>query len=62
MMVRREWNDSPEMFEDVYQALEDAGLEVLGSEEESPYGERGYIKVRGADGRQFHQELHELVY
>lgn len=58
MKVNRDWNAEEELAEDVYQALEDAGLYVLGSEEQSSYGDDGFILVR-KDGRTFYLELTE---
>ena len=59
MKRQREWNDNEELRDEVYQALEDAGLDVRGSEEEGPHREQGTITIRTADGRTFQLELWE---
>lgn len=62
MKVDREWNDNPELFEDIYSALEDAGLNVIGSEEQGRYGEDGTLTVRNRNtGQTFYLNLAEEV-
>jgi hypothetical protein len=45
MKRQTEWNDEQEAFSEIYQALQDAGLEVNGSEEEGAYREKGTLHV-----------------
>jgi hypothetical protein len=74
MKIHREWQDEPELFEGVVNALE-PGISVLGDsedansemeaevlayDEQGPYGERGRI-VLCLGKRQFSLELHEIV-
>lgn len=62
MKVKREWQDNPELFETVVDALQNSELgdKALGYDEEGSYGDRGVIIVK-VGGREFLIELHELV-
>lgn len=60
MKRHTEWNDEPELFGEIYQALEEAGIDACGSEEEGSYRERGTLEVRAGDGRRFALEIWEL--
>jgi hypothetical protein len=53
------WNDRPELLERIYVALEEAGFDVYGSDEEGPYGERGTLTLSDG-GEHFSLELHIL--
>ncbi|MEI8032983.1 MAG: hypothetical protein WCH05_06540 [Chlorobiaceae bacterium] len=57
-----EWNNEQNLFNDVYQALEGAGLDVNGTEEEGSYDEQGCIEIRAEDGRRFRLELTEISF
>ena len=59
MKTQREWNDEPELRDAIYQALEDARLDVWGSEEEGPHREQGQITIDTEDGRSFSLQLWE---
>jgi len=60
MKRHTDWMDEEDLFNDVYQALEDAGMHVRGGEEQGAYGESGTITIRAEDGRTFALEIHEL--
>ena len=60
MKRHTDWNEEPELRDDIYQALEDAGIDAYGSEEQGEYREQGTITVRTQDGRRFALEIHEL--
>lgn len=59
MKTQREWNDEPDLWAAICQALKDSGLDVWGSDEEGPHGERGQITIDTEDGRSFSLQLWE---
>lgn len=54
------WNDETELFEAIYEALEDAGLRVRGSEERGEYGEDGTLDVIDESGRRFRIDISQI--
>ena len=49
-----------DLFNEVTNALQHAGIDADARDEEGPYRERGTITIRTADGRSFALEIHEL--
>lgn len=69
MKVKIEWQDEPELFEQVADALEsfvvgaedeESAFAAEARDEEGPYRERGTIVITTPDGRKFSLELHRL--
>lgn len=46
MLVPIEWQDVPEVFEEVAMALEGGEMDVESRDEQGSYGEHGYIVIR----------------
>jgi len=52
--------DNEDLFNEVTNALQEAGLDADARDEEGSYREQGTITIRTADGRTFALEIHEL--
>lgn len=62
MKQKVEWQDSPEVFEAVVDALYPSDeVQVVARDERNSYGDRGTIEIKTPDGRRFMLELHELT-
>lgn len=62
MLNPKDWQDEPELFEVVYEALESSSdFTVIARDEQGSYGERGVMQIRTPDGRVFHLSLSEAV-
>lgn len=66
MKTKREWQDNPELFEAIAEAVEGADFRelaparVMAWDEQNTYGDRGVIGIE-VGGRRFLLELHELT-
>ena len=60
MKRHADWMDEEELFNDIVNALDEAGINADARDEEGDYRERGTITIRTEDGRQFALEIHEL--
>ena len=60
MKRHTDWMDEDELFNEVTNALQEAGIDADAREEEGSYRERGTITLRTGDGRSFALEIHEL--
>lgn len=60
MLVNREWQDEPELFEEVAMALEESMPDAQSFNEEGAYGERGYIVIRH-NGKKYRLSLQKEV-
>lgn len=54
------WNEEPEIFEQVVDALEGNFTHVEVSRDVGQYGERGYIRISDKNGRTFSVDLWEI--
>lgn len=61
MLVNREWQEEPELFEAVASALEEGDFQSMAYDEHGNYGEKGYIVIKTEDGRRFSLSLSEEV-
>ena len=60
MKRHTDWMDEEDLFNDVTNALQEAGIDADCRDEEGCYRERGTITIRTEDGRSFALEIHEL--
>lgn len=60
MKRHTDWMDEEELFNDIVNALDEAGINMDARDEEGAYRERGTITIRTQDGRKFALEIHEL--
>lgn len=66
MLVQRQWEDEPELLDAIGEALDELPADepvrsACVSTEQSEYRDRGYVKLRLADGRSFFLQLWEEV-
>lgn len=60
MKQHTDWNDEEELFNDITNALQEAGINADARDEQGSYRERGTITIRTEDGRSFALEIWEL--
>jgi hypothetical protein len=60
MKRHTDWMDEEDLFNDVTNALQEAGIDADARDEEGYYRERGTITIRTEDGRSFALEIWEL--
>jgi hypothetical protein len=60
MKRHTDWNDEEELFNDITNALQEAGIDAAARDEQGDYRERGTITIRTEDGRSFALEIWEL--
>jgi hypothetical protein len=60
MKRHTDWMNEDDLFNEITNALQSAGIDADARDEEGPYRERGTITIRTADGRSFALEIHEL--
>jgi len=60
MKRHTDWMEEDDLFNDITNALQEAGIDADARDEQGSYRERGTITIRTEDGRTFALEIWEL--
>lgn len=60
MKRHTDWMEEEDLFNEVTNALQEAGIDADARDEQGSYRENGTITIRTEDGRQFALEIWEL--
>lgn len=60
MKRKIEWRDNEDLFNEVTDALQEAGINADARDEVGPYREEGTITITTKDGRVISLEMHEI--